>query len=742
MAKAEKYFLRFSSINGTPYRVSIAVEGFSGTATELVGAGDPIQIEESDSNSIFEPVRTWSGYLRVICTFDEWLEMIPESYTSSKITITRGSATTPFFVGYLRPENYNTQFMPTASMYELQFTCALGVLEALEYTPVFAYKTFAASISEILRMSFGNDELQSVVTSPVVLLGHGEGGADLHSKINTFAFFTVNTKFDPLKPETFDNSRIESEYTALEALKHLCTFWGWAIRYYEGKIYITCPDSMYISQTTPVEYAWSDFPALSQPSQLPSSQIDIISNRFVKNGTQITILSPSRKVTVDVIEKWPEPIEYELNRLPYDGNIDTRVVGDNTYAREAVGGTGVALGTEIGWNEDEQHNLVQHTVSSSSMDVYDADGGLWTLRKFEFVDYGGDQTFSMGLGACRIDTWETIATADHTKYDWKYIMPIGYLTTVSPAQDYYRHIDPCYRLTTNYRMGFANAWMRIKAKVYCANSWIKQSEDYLNGNRWIYENGVGSTVTGVNFSNIRAMIKCGTLYWTGTTWSSSMPSEPLLIPFGDPTKARDVIYNDADPTSAEYGYGELLDGKGTNDVNKGYRLRMPSNVSDAQLEITFYHQGWYDTIPGTMICVGDVDVSYEEDEQKDIQYDLYTDTDSRNEETIDTLFHIDLEGSSVITKILYPNGSFAGTYYYDFGHGEEEEDPLSVLVHRMKNIFKAPRIVRKLEYVDATGLTPIDYAYYSGEIKRYAPISFAYDLVNDRLTIKTIDITW
>ena len=51
---------------GTVYTVNIFDDAYSGAGVTLKGAAEPFVTEENDDDDIFMPVRTQSGYLRIV----------------------------------------------------------------------------------------------------------------------------------------------------------------------------------------------------------------------------------------------------------------------------------------------------------------------------------------------------------------------------------------------------------------------------------------------------------------------------------------------------------------------------------------------------------------------------------------------------------------------------------------------------------------------------------------------------
>ena len=94
---AKNYTITFKSLRaGTVYTVNIG--GGSGTAVPLKGGAQPFSTQEDDDNNMFAPVRTQSGYFRIVDIGRdphrhafESKHLTPATDTSRPVTLTRVS---------------------------------------------------------------------------------------------------------------------------------------------------------------------------------------------------------------------------------------------------------------------------------------------------------------------------------------------------------------------------------------------------------------------------------------------------------------------------------------------------------------------------------------------------------------------------------------------------------------------------------------------------------------------------
>lgn len=66
MARNVKWKVNFKTINDRDAEVLIYEDGWTGDVTDIEPAENPITTEEDNNDEFMTPVRTWTGYLRVI----------------------------------------------------------------------------------------------------------------------------------------------------------------------------------------------------------------------------------------------------------------------------------------------------------------------------------------------------------------------------------------------------------------------------------------------------------------------------------------------------------------------------------------------------------------------------------------------------------------------------------------------------------------------------------------------------
>lgn len=114
--------INFVSLNGTACRAEI-----NGGGTQILGAANPVTIEEDDSDDLLEVVRYKTGYLNVIEETNGQLDgLIPTTNTSHKVKIWYG--TDLIFVGFLQAQTFENTWESAPRQMSFPIMSPLGLL--------------------------------------------------------------------------------------------------------------------------------------------------------------------------------------------------------------------------------------------------------------------------------------------------------------------------------------------------------------------------------------------------------------------------------------------------------------------------------------------------------------------------------------------------------------------------------------------------------------------------------------
>lgn len=241
--------------NSVDYQVNIYDASYNDDPIVLKGGAQPFTTEESDDEDFFIPVRTQSGYIRIVddgkdangntLTADWWKAFAPTTDTARPVTLTKTVLSSQVVVwqGFMQAQDFTGELYKPTQEREFPVQCALSVLSADKITIplVVEPKTFAYLLLDCVNKIdlFSGGTVTSGVVSAEGAIHitdiYVQGGADAQGWLMKY-FDWANL----LNTDT--NGEYESAYTLLEALEDMCRFWGWTARVHERILYLMCPD--------------------------------------------------------------------------------------------------------------------------------------------------------------------------------------------------------------------------------------------------------------------------------------------------------------------------------------------------------------------------------------------------------------------------------------------------------------------------------------------------------------------
>ena len=223
------YTISFKSLRaGTEYKLNI---GSGDDDIALKGAAQPFVTQEDDDEDMFTPIRTQSGYLRIVDDGSvagfNWKDLVPLTAFGKPVALMDGS--TVVWQGYIQTQTFSGELYGGTQEREYPVICPLSVLEAKEPSVVERdTKSFAYLLWTILSAA----QTTGVVEFDNVYF---QGGADARS--------WLQTKIDWKNFHSTDSDGVVSaKYSMYQILEDVCTFWGWTCRTQGKDVYFTCAD--------------------------------------------------------------------------------------------------------------------------------------------------------------------------------------------------------------------------------------------------------------------------------------------------------------------------------------------------------------------------------------------------------------------------------------------------------------------------------------------------------------------
>lgn len=220
---AKNYTITFRSLRAAsgsnPYVVTIG-GGTEGTVA-LKGGAEPFMTQEDDSDDIYQPIRTQSGYLRIVddgyaadgVTAFNWKDLIPETDTSRPVTLTRGG--TVLWMGFMQAQDFGQTLYGNPQEREFPVQCPLSVTEGTDINHTQKeIKNFAYLLQQIL-LSIP----EACRPSQVMVQGGADARTILLKQIDWQNF-----------AEDDGNGYLSARFTMYQCLEDMCRFWGWTAR--------------------------------------------------------------------------------------------------------------------------------------------------------------------------------------------------------------------------------------------------------------------------------------------------------------------------------------------------------------------------------------------------------------------------------------------------------------------------------------------------------------------------------
>lgn len=275
------------------YWVSVYDNSYgSNTPVELKGGVVPFETQEDTDYDWFKPVRTQSGYLRImddgndlsgypLSSGDKWTDMIPSDDKNRKVILTSGGVT--YWRGYLQPQTFSGILYENAQERQFPVACPLSVLEGVDVdTTARGMVTFAYLLDYLLT--------ETGYSWPYIYFQGSDAYEWLKKKVDWENFI-----------ETDDEGVRRAKYNCLELLEELCKFWGWSCRTYGESIYFLSPDDHLSPHLTMItqQDLWSINAGYSpQYSTVSWQSVDTDNDIYASTDNNIEYVRGIRKATV------------------------------------------------------------------------------------------------------------------------------------------------------------------------------------------------------------------------------------------------------------------------------------------------------------------------------------------------------------------------------------------------------------------------------------------------------------
>ena len=230
--------VKFKSLRAKElFTVNIYDADYTGsTPVQLKGGERPFVTQEDDDDDMFQPVRTQSGYLRIVddgCDADGnslganwWRTFIPATDVSRPVTLT-DSDDNVRWMGFMQAQNFGSKLYMNKQEREFPVQCPLSVLSKAEMLSANTnIKNFAYLLQDIIT----SIPEEARPTNYVF-----QGG--------TYAYYWLLNRIDWQNfVEISETNTFKAKYNYFELLEEICKYWGWTARVCRDTIFFTCMD--------------------------------------------------------------------------------------------------------------------------------------------------------------------------------------------------------------------------------------------------------------------------------------------------------------------------------------------------------------------------------------------------------------------------------------------------------------------------------------------------------------------
>ena len=512
MAWYKKYRIPFQSLEGTQYMAYI-YEQTDGDVVTLTGAANPFVTQEENDNDIFKPIRTQSGYLKIIDETGSILEtLVPSNNTQKLVRLYSGtwnSTMTTFYdyrimwQGFLCAEAFTQSWDNQKKVIEFPVKSLLAALEDVTLPKsmlgidtriakyvVEAFNAIGATPEEVVCISNLNDVIKDM----------------LSVFISPSAFFsdkTINNQGDSYV-----------EYVGMsfyEVLSEIAKLYGVTFRENEGKLYICMYDNS-AGSIGKASYMWNAFLqiAAGQTTTGPMSGVgmpnlldtvtfsgdDNVAG-FLQGGklasvtvnlggmTPVITLPPTEETT-------DEPIAFAVN----DGTLYVQTHEPRTLDEEDF-----YFNEYEGWSSMggcDFEDVLDHTL----------------IKGYTQNPYVSPSNYHLYAGAFPVRWF-------HRKGTERIVLANGlYINSQYRIQSQTGSATPAeaYRINTPIELSAYDGWIRIDFKLF---SLISIDEGVGN---WVYLFGRDATMAyfGTNVSSsVQIALQVGGKWWNGSAWVAS-----------------------------------------------------------------------------------------------------------------------------------------------------------------------------------------------------------------------------
>lgn len=232
---AVRWKIPFMSLrSGAVYTVNIFDSSYSGSAVVLKGGAQPFETEELSDEDIFTPIRTQSGYIRIVddgfaadgSTIFNWKQLIPTTDTDRPLTLTDANNNV-LWHGFMQAQSFSGTLYGNPQEREFPVQCPLMALQSRQPTvndiQTHNFAFLIKYVLDDLKTASGN----VIDINNIIIQGGSDAQQWLLKKFDWQNFLSADREEDAVP-----------KCNMYRAFEDFCRFWGWSVRTYQQSLYL------------------------------------------------------------------------------------------------------------------------------------------------------------------------------------------------------------------------------------------------------------------------------------------------------------------------------------------------------------------------------------------------------------------------------------------------------------------------------------------------------------------------
>ena len=228
--------IHFRSLRvNTQYAVNILDNAYSGDPIPLKGAAQPFTTQEADNEDGFIPIRTQTGYIRIVDDGKDangnafnWKDLLPTTDTDRPVTLTQkvNNSWVVIWQGFMQAQNFSGTLYGNPQEMDFPVQCALTILEGTDINyQQTSIQNFAYLLNHIISA------IPTINITTIKIQGNTDAQQWLLKKLDWQNFITSD-----------EDDNLSARYNLFQCLEDMCRFWGWTARTFGTTLYLTCAD--------------------------------------------------------------------------------------------------------------------------------------------------------------------------------------------------------------------------------------------------------------------------------------------------------------------------------------------------------------------------------------------------------------------------------------------------------------------------------------------------------------------